>query len=131
MTLERRRFLAEAAGLLAGGVVGFPAWGAAEPSADAPQLAVEPAKAPEKVVVTDAVDGAALQSVLFREAGNDCCVRIDRPRDLTCLVREDLVGGEKSIHALLVPEGTKLQFHRAKNSPQSCLPSLIDSRTGR
>src|SRR5262245_53133912 len=98
MLFDRRNFLAQA-GVLASGIVGLGARGPEGQSAGTPNLPPEGEAAPRKLLVTDAADGAELQDVMYREAGNDCCVRIDPPRETTCLVREDSVGDERSIHA--------------------------------
>jgi hypothetical protein len=95
---NRRRFLAEAAYVVAVPLVERVARGGNP----------EPA---EKVVTVGVADGAELQRELYRHGGSDCCVRIDRPRELTCAVREDMVGDEKSIHAILVPEGVRLDLN--------------------
>jgi hypothetical protein len=113
MDIDRRHFLAGAGSLCAGGLIGLTARGALGQPARTPQTPQTRLAAPAKVVVTDAVDGAELQKLLYREAGNDCCVRMDKPREVTCLVREDPIGSEKSIHALLVPEGVQLDLNGA------------------
>ena len=105
MRFHRRQFLAEAAGAVAVPLLARVA-GAGD---DRPVEAREPTG--EKVVTVGPADGAELQRELYRHGGNDRCVRIDRPRELTCVVREDTVGDEKSIHALLVPEGVRLDLN--------------------
>src|SRR5262249_28899034 len=83
--------------------------GVARAGDDQPAAAGEPSV--EKVATVGPADGAELQRELYRHEGSDYCVRIDPARELTCVVREDMVGDEKSIHALLVPEGVQLDLN--------------------
>lgn len=73
----------------------------------------EPGSSPEEVVTVNATDGAELQNVLNRHAGRRLCVRLGGPGPVTCVVREDMAGDEKSIHPLLVPEGVRLDLNGA------------------
>lgn len=101
MILDRRRFLAGAASLLTGPLVCRAAGG------DQNQ------PAPHEVVSVNVVDGQELQLALNRHAGAKRTVRIAEPKTLTCVVREEMIGGEKSIHPLLVPEGVELDLNGA------------------
>lgn len=52
-----------------------------------------------------------LQKALFQYRGSKRVLRLPRATSLTCPVREDLVGQEKSIHPLLVPENVSLDLN--------------------
>ncbi|MCY2964278.1 MAG: hypothetical protein NT069_11700 [Planctomycetota bacterium] len=107
--LNRRQFLSASAGLVATQigrkVVGVPL--------ERPVSGPGPGSG--KVVVVAPRDGAELQAFLSRRAGTGATVRIVRPMTLTLPVREDPVGpaNEKSIHALLVPEGVRLDLNQS------------------
>ncbi len=93
MNRDRRQFLITAASLLTGPLAFA---GANEPSVDE--------------VVIDVADGGELQQALNRHAGSKRRICIGQPRQLTCVVREELIGSEKSIQPLLVPEGIDLDL---------------------
>jgi hypothetical protein len=112
MSLDRRRFLAGTASILAGARVGRAAYASDNHFARAPASNCEPAVA-EEVITVNVADGAELQRELNVHAGTGRCVRIGQPGTFTCLVREEMVGGEKSIHPLLVPEGVQLDLNGA------------------
>lgn len=57
-------------------------------------------------------DAASLQRFLLQHAGQSCIVRLPKEQSVTCTVREDIVGNEKSIHALLVPERIQLDLNQ-------------------
>ena len=67
----------------------------------------------ENLVTVDVANGDELQKALNLYAGMNKCVRISTPSELNCVVREDMVGDEKSIHAILVPEGVRLDLNGA------------------
>lgn len=52
-----------------------------------------------------------LQHELMLRSGTRCCVRLPPSFQLNCGVREDIVAGEKSTHALLIPEGVELDLN--------------------
>ncbi len=107
--LNRRQFMTAGAGLVATQfcrrVTGVPV----------EQPVSGPGPGSGKVVVIAPRDGAELQQFLSRRAGTGDTVRIIRPMTLTLPVREDTVGSanEKSIHALLVPEGVRLDLNQS------------------
>jgi hypothetical protein len=67
-------------------------------------------KAEQKTVEINVDDGATLQSELDRHAGSGSRVRLKSAREITCLVQEQMIGGEKSIHPLLIPRGVHLDL---------------------
>ena len=69
------------------------------------------AKAVFRDVTIDVATGAALQQELHRHTGLNHCARLAKPITLTCFVQEEVVGGEKSIHGLLIPEGVILDLN--------------------
>ena len=79
---------------------------------DAIPLSV-PGCSSERLVTVDVANGDELQRALNLHAGMNQCVRISTPSELTCVVREDMVGDEKSIHGNLVPEGVRLDLNGA------------------
>jgi hypothetical protein len=94
--LRRRQFLAGCAGALAGGTAARVLGEDQRP----------PAKiAGRKTIEIDVEHGAALQFALDRQAGAGNLVRLKSAREITCLVQEQTVGGERSVHPLLVPPG--------------------------
>jgi hypothetical protein len=113
MFVNRRRFLAGAAGMLTGPLVRRAALGDDIPFAGSLAVNCDPGTSAEEVVTVHVADGEELQRVLNRHTGTGRCVRIGKPGPLTCVVREELVGDEKSIHPLLVPEGVRLDLNGA------------------
>ena len=109
--LNRRRFLANAAATISGPMICRAARGYDNPPAAA--ALPDAGSTAEEVVTVDVADGNELQRVLDSHKGTRHCVRIRRPVSVTCIVREDLVDDEKSIHALLVPEGVHLDLNGA------------------
>ena len=101
MILNRRRFLAGTASLLTSPLVCRAAAGDQSQSTT------------RKVVSVKVADGNELQLALNRHAGIERTVKIAEPKNLTCVVCEALIGGEKSIHPLLVPEGVDLDLNGA------------------
>ena len=104
MQVNRRRFLGTATSMLAGHALCHAA----------PVDKAQPAETlgPDlKTVTVDVDSGDALQRVLHQHAGTGHCVRIGRVSELTCAVREELVGTEKSIHPLLFPQGVRLDLN--------------------
>jgi hypothetical protein len=57
-------------------------------------------------------DAASLQRFLLQYAGQSCIIRLPKEQSLTCAVREDKVGSETSIHALLIPEHVQLDLNQ-------------------
>src|SRR6186713_1832487 len=99
--IGRRQFLAACATALAGGTAATLLGDDQRPLGK---------KAEQKTVEIDIRDGAALQSELDRHAGSGRRVRLKSAREITCLVQEQMIGGEKSIHPLLVPAGVHLDL---------------------
>jgi hypothetical protein len=98
--IGRRQFLTACGGALAGSV-------AATLRGEDPQ----PAKnAAQKIVEIDVDHGTALQSELDRHVGSGSRLRLKSAREITCLVQEQIIGGEKSIHPLLIPAGVHLDL---------------------
>jgi len=54
---------------------------------------------------------AELQAEMFRLSGRKSQIRLAAQQTLTCPMREDIVAGEKSPHALLVPDGVELNLN--------------------
>jgi hypothetical protein len=113
MNVNRRQFLS-------GATTGFAAaWAIPTQAAFAP--ADEPnagQKAEGKPVATISVASAddlqqALDSQAVMGGGT---VRLSRENNVTCLVRQASVGGETSIHALLVPPGVELDLNGSRLS---------------
>ncbi len=108
MNVNRRRFLSSAtAGVAA-------AWampsGAGFAYADEPSAAKKTEEKPGEPVSVR--DGSELQRVMDKQAEKGGgVVRLSRDSNLTCLVRQMPVARETSIHALLVPEGVKLDLN--------------------
>ncbi|MFN0050885.1 MAG: hypothetical protein ACKV0T_01755 [Planctomycetales bacterium] len=67
----------------------------------------------ESEVEVEAADGEALQAVLDRHAGSGAALRLANPGPITCRVLEQTLEGEKSIHALLIPAGVRLNLNGA------------------
>jgi hypothetical protein len=67
-------------------------------------------KAAQAVVEIEVSDGRALQNALDRHAGSGNLVRVKSAREITCLVQEQIVEGERSVHPLLVPPGVHLDL---------------------
>jgi len=63
-----------------------------------------------EVIGINPVSGEELQTILNRHTGTGNTLRIERPRELVCLIHDEIVGGEKTTQALLVPEGTHLDL---------------------
>ncbi|WP_157605400.1 hypothetical protein [Schlesneria paludicola] len=82
-------------------------WGMVDPGA---ALAVEGELKFQDVLVGVA-DGAELQRELHRHTGLNHAVRLAKATTLTCFVQEEIVGGEKSVHGLLIPEGVMLDLN--------------------
>ena len=107
MGANRRRFLSHAATAVAA------AWAMPARVACAQSDQTDPLSKPDdKQVATLSVrDGEDLQAALDRLAKSHTrVVRLGKPVDLTCRVREAPISGEKSIHALLVPPGVELDL---------------------
>jgi hypothetical protein len=66
-----------------------------------------------KTIEIDIEHGKALQAELDRHSGAGVVLRLKSPREIICLVQEQIVGGEKSLHPLLVPEGVHLDLQGA------------------
>src|SRR5436190_9699114 len=98
MFLNRRRFLASAAGSMTAPLVWRAALGNDNQSVAVPAVGRDPKPAAEEVVTVDVANGDELQRALNRHAGTGHCVRLEKPGPLTCGVREEVVGSEKSIH---------------------------------
>lgn len=99
--IGRRQFLAACAGALASST-------ATTLLGDDPRTAGK--KADQKTVEINIADGAALQSELDRHAGSGSRVLLKSAREITCLVQEQMIGGEKSAHPLLIPAGVHLDL---------------------
>src|SRR6185503_1834483 len=74
-------------------------------------------------VVIGVQDGTALQAELDRHAGTWNILKLKSAREITCLVQEQMIEGEKSIHPLLIPpkvqldlQGSTLQLDCRSNS---------------
>lgn len=67
-------------------------------------------KPDQESVEISADNGAELQAELHRHAGSGRLVRLKSARELTCLVLEEMISGEKSIHPLLIPERVHLDL---------------------
>src|SRR5947207_1265798 len=66
----------------------------------------------KQVVPVNVGTGEALQQAMMRQAGSGGgIIRLAPGTTLTCVVRQDSVGGEASTHALLVPEGIELDLN--------------------
>lgn len=63
-----------------------------------------------EIVEIDPASGEELQAELNRQAGTENVLRLKRPRELVCLVRDEFVAGEKSIQPLLIPQGVELDL---------------------
>ncbi|MBS0265828.1 MAG: hypothetical protein JSS02_28110 [Planctomycetes bacterium] len=63
------------------------------------------------MIDVEAADGQELQTVLNRHVKSEQCLRLARNSVVKCAVREDQLGDEKSVHALLVPEGVRLDLN--------------------
>jgi hypothetical protein len=107
---DRRRFLARVATALSA-----PLTCVAAPGRQTRAAAVEkqPGETADSVVSVEVADGHELQSILIRHAKSRRTIRIGQAAVVKCGVREDMVDDEKSIHALLVPEGTRLDLNGA------------------
>lgn len=66
-----------------------------------------------KTVEIDADSGGSLQALLNRHAGSGAELRLKSPRPIPCLVQEQIIDGEKSIHPLLLPPGVHLDLQGA------------------
>lgn len=107
MNETRRQFLARSAGsLIAGTAIPRMVFSADEPLNG-------PGPGSGKTVSVSPRDGAELQRELLRHAGTGNTLRLAGQAALTAVVREDAVGpqAEKSIHALLVPQGVRLDLN--------------------
>lgn len=105
--IDRRRFLIQSGGLLAGSI-------AQQLFADdkrAADTSVGLKEAPDKIVPISVTTADELQRTLHRHAGTNQTLRLDKPVTLTCAVREELVGDEKSSHPLLIPPGVRLDLN--------------------
>src|SRR4051812_37554868 len=111
VSLERRRFLAHAAGIMAGPLSCHGAPGRDSHPDDGPRSCSGPRFSADEVVTVQVASGGELQHALNRHAGTGRCVRVGRPGPLVCGVREDAAGDEKSTHALLVPGGVQLDLN--------------------
>lgn len=80
-------------------------------AADSPSVSTTPDCMDDNVVPADVATGEELQRVLDRCTGQHRCVRLVKPATITCSMREDVVRGEKSLHALLVPEQVRLDLN--------------------
>jgi hypothetical protein len=108
MNVNRRQFLADATTGLA------VAWAmpthAAFAQVDVPGAGTKTAEKP--VVPVTVLGGDDLQQAMERQSKmGGGIVRLSREENITCLVRQDCVAGETSIHALLVPEGIELDLN--------------------
>lgn len=109
MYMNRREFVAATAGLS-----GLGRFARATRGDDKPRPVPGPTFPADRVVTVRVADGDELQAALHRNVGTGCCVRLERPGPLVCRAREETVGGEKSAHALLVPEGVQLDLNGAE-----------------
>lgn len=80
--------------------------------ADPPSPGKDPLTA-GNIVEIDPTSGAELQAELNRHTGSRNTLRLKKPRELVCLVREELVEGEKSVQPLLIPAGVNLDLQGA------------------
>jgi cytochrome P450 len=108
MTLSRRRFLSTAAAIAAGQTLIRPI---SAQSAVEVALANSPLPLDTKTVTIDPTTADDLQRVLHQHAGTGHCIQLARQAELTCLVREEEVEGDRSIHPLLVPRGVRLDLN--------------------
>lgn len=63
------------------------------------------------IVSADVTNGEELQRVLNDNAGQSRCVRLTKDRTITCSMREEIFRGEKSLHAILIPENVRLDLN--------------------
>lgn len=110
MRIPRRQFVASSTGWLLGAAAGRAALGAAPPDAPGPTGAAPPLK----VVPVNPATADDLQQALFRHAESGNALRLERSVTIVCPVREDVIAGEKSAHALVVPAGVQLDLNGAE-----------------
>lgn len=67
----------------------------------------------DQIVEIGPASGEELQRELNQYAKSGKTVRLKTPRELTCLVHDQIVAGEKSIQPLLIPEGVHLDLQGA------------------
>ncbi len=88
---SRRRFLESSAALML------------MPSLGGMSFAIE-------VIGINPASGEELQTILNRHTGTGNTLRIEGPRELVCLIHDEIVSGEKTTQALLIPEGVHLDL---------------------
>jgi hypothetical protein len=119
MPVHRRQFLAATAAL-AGQSLTWPVVSqepvvgqesVSPPPPGAGQSCCLPLGPDQKVLEVNVASADELQQLLHHHAESGNCLRIARPVELTCTVREEMVENEKSIHPLLVPRGVRLDLN--------------------
>ncbi len=108
MDISRRRFLAQSAGVLAGSAAWHSVLAAQNKAAD---TSVGLRGTATKIVPIEVTTADELQQALHRHAGSHDTLQIPKGGTLTCLVREELISDEKSIHPLLIPPGVRLDLN--------------------
>lgn len=111
MNISRRHFLAQSTVALVGAAGSKGSFGSDGRAAD---TSVGLRNADEKIVSIDVTTVDDLQQKLHRHAGTNYTLRIRQPVTLTCTVREEIIGGEKSNHPLLIPQGVRLDLNGSK-----------------
>jgi hypothetical protein len=110
-SLDRRKFLARVATAIVAPLTAVVVPGQRNGAAASEK---PPDETADRVVTIEAADGNELQAILYGHAKfTGRCIRLGQAAIVKCAVREDLVGDEKSIHALLVPEGVRLDLNGA------------------